>query len=67
MCYGLCHVTYGVISLKVMIDIRVFTRIMVNLGSMEICACGNISAIQILRTLLHVSRQFQSEMSSEWC
>ncbi len=37
-----------------------------NPGSLEICASKYISATPLLCTLLHISRQFQSEMSSEW-
>ncbi len=36
-------------------------------GSFEICASKYISAALLLRTLPYVSRQFQSETSSEWC
>ncbi len=37
-----------------------------NPGSMKIRASKQISGTPLLRTLLHVSKQYQSEMSSEW-
>ncbi len=37
-----------------------------NPGSLEIRSSKYISAAPLLRTLLHVSQQFQSETSGEW-
>ncbi len=46
--------------------LEAFASELFNPGSFEIRASKYISAAPLLRTLLHVSRQFQSETFSEW-